>query len=134
MPLAFAVPLVPSPHIPLYLSLPFLLFSLAGTGHLMIAAHNKVEASLDLLRSQQTKLEDSALAGATAKLELGEACVTNALSLISLQSLITLLQNPQVKLAGSQPRLWLQEVAEQYAQKDNKLLVVLLTRRCHNKL
>lgn len=52
-----------------------------------------------------------------------DLAVNATLSLISLQSLITLLRSPLTLLAGSQHQTWLRDVATQYGQATNKLLV-----------
>ena len=86
---------------------------------------------MDIIKAKQRKLDDSIAIAATADFENASTAINNALNMISLQSLITLLRNPQVK-AKSQPREWLAEVAAQYAEPNCPLLVETLGRRCHN--
>ena len=90
----------------------------------MMAAHNKVEASQDIVKNKQRSLDADSSTKAAALFEKGEEAVSNALSMISLQSLIVLLRNPQVKAATSQRREWLSEVAAQYNERGCRLLVV----------
>ncbi len=87
---------------------------------------------LDMVKNKQRDLDEASSIAATTHVEKGEDVVNQALSLISLQSLIVLLRNPQVKVAASQQRTWLAEVAAQYADPANRMMVVTLGRRCHN--
>ena len=85
-----------------------------------------------MIKNKQRDFDEASSIAATAHAEEGETAVNHALSVISLQSLIVLLRNPQVKAAKSQPRAWLAEVAAQYAEPGCQLLVETLGRRCHN--
>jgi hypothetical protein len=87
---AFAVRLVPS-FLSLSLSLPFPL--LFGAGHPM----HKVESCLDMVKNKQREFDETSSIAATACADTGEKAVNEALSVISLQSLIVLLRNPQVE-------------------------------------
>ena len=87
---------------------------------------------MDIIKAKQRKLDDSIAIAATADFENASTAINNALSMISLQSLITLLRNPQVRAPKSQPRVWLAEVAAQYAVPKCELLVETLGRRCYN--
>ena len=53
--------------------------------------------------------------------------VAATLSLISLQSLLTLLRSPNSKQKGHQQQTWLSEVAAQYVAPDSKLLVAYVS-------
>jgi hypothetical protein len=86
---------------------------------------------MDMIKAKQRQLDDSIAIATTADFENGSSAISNALSMMSLQSLITLLRNPQVK-SKSQIKEWLAEVAAQYAGPNCQLLVETLGRRCHN--
>ena len=87
---------------------------------------------MDIIRGKQRQFDDDTAIAVTAHFANASSAINSALSMISLQSLITLLRNPQVRAPKSQPRVWLAEVAAQYAVPKCELLVETLGRRCYN--
>ena len=72
--------------------------------------------------AQQFLDDDSTLQKAVDLHKRGDEVVIQILSVISLQSLISLLRSPGTRQEGQQ-RQWLKEVAEQYGTEDCNLLV-----------
>ena len=71
----------------------------------------------------QQYLEDPAKVIAVVEMHAqADAVIQQILSLISMQSLITLLRSPATRQPGAQQD-WLKEVVQQYAEPDCKLMV-----------
>lgn len=79
---------------------------------------------MDKVSNKQQLCENAAAATEIVEIaSKAEAEVAATLSLISWQSLLTLLRSPGSKQEGGQQRTWLNEVAAQYAAADCKMLV-----------